>query len=109
MKMFFIRGDITIKSGLGFKNTASLVSNILKIPQFIEDLSGRWEEHHVLVSECFGLEFVFGRIPQGKSDEYGLSISSTILDFYDGTERDVDATKYIILLLSQAKEIEVYP
>ena len=108
--MFYISSDITLHSPLGLEATATLVAKTLGLPPFVQDASGRWEEQIVFVSRCLGLEFVFGHPDDAPPNEYGLSIDSLPSGTpYDGTEKEVDATRYVIALLSQARELQASP
>jgi len=67
------------------------------------DQSGRYEEVAVYVSTCFGLEFGVGRTGEDPVSTYQLAISSDVDVFnYDGSEKEVDATRYVLLLLIKA-------
>ncbi len=108
--MFYISSDITIRSPQNLEATAALVAKCLDIPTFVKDASGRWEEQVVFVSRCFGLEFVFGHPDDAPPNEYGLSIDSLPGEApYDGREKEVDATKYVLALLSQSKDLQASP
>ncbi len=105
--MFYLTTDITIRSPLDVLDTAAVVARALDIPSFVKDASGRWEEQEVYVSHCFGLHFAFGQPLQSPEGEYGLSIdSSTDAVEYDGTEKEVDATAYVLMLLRHTTQIE---
>jgi hypothetical protein len=107
--MFYISADITIRSPLDLGDTAAVIARALGIPSFTRDKTGRWEEQEILVSHCFGLRFAFGRPPGSREGEFGLSIDSSADAEYDGTEREVDATQYVLLLLKRASQIEASP
>ena len=101
--MFFIQSDLTIQSALSLKDIANKVSDALNIPQMVEDRSGKYEDVLVFSSSCFGLEFTIGRTDSDPVGTYQLAIFSDVDAFdYDGTENEVDATKYILLMLKKS-------
>lgn len=101
--MFFIQSDITIETSLSLPDIARAISRALNIPEMVIDQSGRYEEVTVYVSTCFGLEFGVGRTDEDPPRTYQLMVSSDIDAFdFDGTEKEVDATKYVLLLLRKA-------
>jgi hypothetical protein len=105
--MFYISGDLTIRSNLGLQETGDRVAGALGIPPFVEDLSGRYEEEVVYISRCFGLEFIFGQPDGSDPDEYGLSIDSYVPGLiYDGSEKEVDAAAYVLMLLKLAPDLK---
>lgn len=105
--MFYISADITIRSKLDFEDTLAAVARALQIPEFVKDTSGRWEEQEVYVCHCFGLQFAFGHPVGEPEDQYGLSIDSTGEGMeYDGREKEVDATQYVLLLLGRLDSLE---
>lgn len=108
--MFFITGDIAVRSKLGLTDTAQVIADALYIPSFKRDKSGRYEELEVFVSECFGLSFGLCQ-PEGTGpDEYELSILPAVEAFdFDGSENEVDATQYALSLLKNLTEITVMP
>ena len=104
--MFYVTSDITIRSPLDLLDTAAVVSRALDIPPFSKDESGRWEEQEIYVSHCFGLRFAFGQPHDSPEGEYGLSLDSAADVEYDGSEKEVDATAYVLMLLRQATQIQ---
>lgn len=107
--MFFIQSDITVESGLLLPDIAREISKALNIPSMVIDESGRYEGVNVYTTTCFGLEFTLGRTAEDPKRTYHLVISSDVDAFdYDGSEKDVDATKYALLLLSKAG-VNAYP
>jgi hypothetical protein len=105
--MYFLSGDMTIRTKLGLREAADSVAHALGIPPFVKDESGRWEEQEVYLSHCFGLEFVFGQTPDGPPGEYGLSIDSdTDMTRYNGMETEVDATRYALQLIQREPALE---
>lgn len=105
--MFYITADITIRSKLDFEDTLVAVARALQVPEFVKDPSGKWEEQEVYVSRCFGLQFAFGHPLGEPEDQYGLSIDSTGDGMeYDGLEKEVDATRYVLLLLGRFDSLE---
>ena len=101
--MFFIQSDITIETNLSLPDIARAISQALNIPYMVVDQSGRFEEVTVYVSNCFGLEFSVGRTGDDPPRTYQLVISSDVDVFdFNGSEKEVDATKYALLLLRRA-------
>lgn len=101
--MFFIQSHITIETNLSLPDIARAVSQALNIPNMVLDQSGRYEEVPVYVSTCFGLVFDIGRTDEDPPRTYQLDISSDVNAFdFDGSEKEVDATKYVLLLLRKA-------
>jgi len=101
--MFFIQSDITIETSLSLPDIAKSVSQALNIPYMGLDKSGRYEEVVVYVSSCFGLEFSVARTDEDPPQTYHLFVSSDVDSFnFDGSEKEVDATKYALLLLRKA-------
>ncbi len=101
--MFFIQSDITIETHLGLPDIAREVSHALDIPHMVVDQSGQFEEVTVYVSNCFGLKFFIGRADDDPPRTYHLVISSDVDCFdFNGSEKEVDATKYAFLLLERA-------
>jgi len=98
--MFFIQSDITIETNLNLPDIARVASKALNIPYMVVDQSGRYEEIAVYVSSCFGLEFSVARTDEDPPRTYHLFVSSDIDAFdFDGSEKEVDATKYVLLML----------
>ena len=101
--MFFIQSDITIETNLNLTDISRAVSQSLNIPYMVVDQSGRYEEVVVYVSRCFGLEFSVARTDEDPPRTYHLFVSSDMDSFdFDGSEKEVDATKYILLMLKMA-------
>ena len=101
--MFFIQSHITIETDLSLPDIAKEISRALNIPDMVIDQSGRYEDVPVYLSTCFGLVFDVGRIDEDPPLTYQLDISSDIDAFdFDGLEKEIDATKYVLLLLRRA-------
>ena len=101
--MFFIQSDTTIETPLNLPDIARAISQALNIPNMVLDQSGRYEEVTVYVSTCFGLEFGVCRTDEDPPQTYHLFVSSDVDAFnFDGSEKEVDATKYVLLMLRKA-------
>ena len=57
------------------------------------------------------MQFMFCEVNSSKAstelNEYGLSIDSNLDVQYDGTEKEIDATKYAVLLLEKCHDLTV--
>ncbi len=101
--MFFIQGDITVETGLNLQMISAAISRALNIPGMRIDESGRYEDVVVYVSSCFGLEFGVGRMDDDPPDTFHLFFNSDADAFdFDGSEKEVDGTEYVLLLLKEA-------
>lgn len=101
--MFFIQADITIEVELSLPDAAKAVSRALNVPLMEIDQTGRYEEVVVYSATCFGLEFSLGRTGDDPPRTYQLAISSDVDAFdFNGTEKEVDATRYALLLLKKS-------
>lgn len=111
--MFYISSDIVIRSPLHFSEVAMIISCALEIPPFTKETFGRWEDSDVLVSKCFGLQFVLSETkkPAAPPDgnEYSLSIDSNFENPQDGMEKTIDATRYTLLLLRGCQDLTAIP
>ncbi len=101
--MFFIQGDITVETNLNLPVISAAISRALNIPEMRVDESGKYEDVIVYVSSCFGLEFGIGRTDDDPPDTFHLFFNSDTDAFdFDGSEKEVDGTEYVLLLLKEA-------
>ncbi|EMK10749.1 hypothetical protein LEP1GSC166_3651 [Leptospira kirschneri] len=69
------------------------------------DTSSKFEGEEVYKSICLGLEFFLAE-DDNQSNSYHLSIISEVDEFdFDGSEKEIDLTRYILTLLKK-KEIQ---
>jgi hypothetical protein len=101
--MFYFQSDITITSALDLHTLLEQAALALKIPPLILDKSGRFEAAEVYCSQSFGIEFAMTRTEGDPPNSYHLWLESDAdaIDF-DGSETEVDATAYALLLLAHA-------
>ncbi len=101
--MFFIQGYITVETGLTLPVISAAISRALNIPDMRKDKSGRYEDVVVYVSSCFGLEFGMGRTDDDPPKTFHFFFHSDTEAFdFDGSEKEVDGTEYVLLLLKKA-------
>lgn len=100
--MFFNLSDITIDTTSELSKLALKVSKALNIFEMKLDKSGKYEDDVVYRSVCFGLEFELAK-DDNLVNSYHLSVNSDTNSFdFNGTEKEVDGSQYIILLLKNA-------
>ncbi len=83
---------------------AAAISRALNIPEMTADKSGRYDYGVVVyISSCFGLEFSIGRMDDDSPDTCHFFFNSDTDAFdFDGSEKEVDGTEYVLLLLKEA-------
>jgi hypothetical protein len=108
--MFHISGLILIRASLALADVVVAVSDVLEIPPFQRDETGRVTDEDVpeaYLTRCFGLEFAVWPRPNRPAGEFGLSVGpDTDVVRFEGDEPQVDATKYTLHLLKRAPELK---
>ena len=98
--MFFIQAHITVETNLSLPDISKLVSHALEIPEMCIDKSGRFEGAVAYTTSCFGIEVGMCRTDEDPPNTFHLFLFSDIDAFdFDGSEKEVDGTDYILRLL----------